>query len=295
MKRIKSAREKRMQRTGLLFCAPAFLLTAVCAIYPLLYTIVMSFCDYNPAVGRKPTFTGLGNYIKVFESPDVLNSLKVTFIFAFFSVLFSMTFGLLLALMLNRNIKIKGLLRSISILPTLMCGVAIAVCWQTLFSNDFGLFNYILSVLGLPEQNWLGSSTWAMPSLIFVEAWQSSPFVMVLLLAGLQSVDLDLYDAGDIDGTNAFQRFIHITFPQIRTVFFTTLVIRIIDAFKTFEKPFVLTKGGPGNSTQFINLYTYNTAFIGWDMGYGSAVAVLILLICGLMAAGLMLVFMRKD
>jgi multiple sugar transport system permease protein len=214
-----------------------------------------------------------------------MNSLKVTAIYTIWGVLATMVLGVLLALLLNSKGKLVGFLRAVSLVPMLICSMALSVAWALVYNTNFGALNAILQALGLPTQNFLGTVKTALPSLIAIDVWQFTPYVMILTLAGLKGISPELYEAARIDGANQMQCFWKITIPSLRGVLVTTLVMRVIDTFKTFEKPLVLTNGGPAMSTDTINLHVFNTAFSSWDMGYGSAGSIVITLIIALFSA----------
>lgn len=282
-------------KTGLLFITPAILMVSVFAIYPLIYTVFLSFHKYNMVSGVPRSFHGFSNYIQLISDDQFLNSIKVTLVYTFWGVFLTMIFGVLLAMILNREGLIAGVLRGISLMPMLICGVALAVSWSLMYNYSFGAINAILAVIGIPPQNFLGTVGLALPSLIVIDVWQFTPYVMILVLAGLNGIAPELYEAASIDGANKMQSFVKITLPGLRNVLITTLIMRVIDTFKTFEKPFVLTGGGPALSTDTINLHVYNTAFSSWEMGYGSAGSVVITILILALATLFMKVSNRAN
>jgi multiple sugar transport system permease protein len=276
-------------RIGLLFTAPAFLMVLCFAVYPTLYTIYLSFFKYNMASGTPRRFLGLANYINLIKDTQFIHAIAVTLAYTFWGVAFTMIFGVLLALLLNKDGIVPGILRSVSLLPMLICSAALSVAWALMYNYSFGVLNAILDGIGLQKINFLGEVKNALPSLIVLDIWQFTPFVMILVLAGLKGIAKELYEAAEIDGANKAQSFFSITLPSIKGVLITTLIMRIIDTFKTFEKPFMMTNGGPALSTDTINLHVYNTAFISYELGYGSAGALLITILIALLSV----LFMR--
>ncbi|MDR1640524.1 MAG: sugar ABC transporter permease [Clostridiales bacterium] len=272
-------------RHVLAFMLPAIAAVAFFAIYPLAYTGALSLQKFNLTSGAPAKFIGLGNYVRLFSDSQFMNSLKVTAIYTIWGVLATMVLGVLLALLLNSKGKLVGFLRAVSLVPMLICSMALSVAWALVYNTNFGALNAILQALGLPTQNFLGTVKTALPSLIAIDVWQFTPYVMILTLAGLKGISPELYEAARIDGANQMQCFWKITIPSLRGVLVTTLVMRVIDTFKTFEKPLVLTNGGPAMSTDTINLHVFNTAFSSWDMGYGSAGSIVITLIIALFSA----------
>jgi multiple sugar transport system permease protein len=261
--------------------APAAIMILVFAIYPMIDTVILSFYKHNLSMGVARRFIGLENYIALIKDPDFLNSVKVTVVYTFWGVNFTMVFGMLLALLLNNEGLVPRMLRAVALMPMLICGAALSVAWTLMYNYSFGLINAVLAAFNLPRVNFLGEVRYALPSLITLDIWQFTPFVMILILAGLKGIQTELYEAASIDGANKVQSFFKITLPSLKGVLFTIYIMRIIDTFKTFEKPYIMTNGGPAMTTNTINLEVYKTAFSLWNLGYGSAGA---LIITGLIA-----------
>jgi len=260
----------------------------VFAIYPMLDTVILSFYKYNLSMGAPRKFIGFENYLELFKDSDFINSIVVTVVYTFWGVSFTMVFGMILALLLNKEGIIPNILRAVSLMPMLICGAALSVAWTLMYNYSFGLLNAILAAFNLPRVNFLGEVRNALPSLITLDIWQFTPFVMILVLAGLKGIPMELYEAASIDGANKVQSFFRITLPSLRGVLFTIVVMRIIDTFKTFEKPYIMTNGGPAMTTNTINLQVFNTAFSLWNMGYGSAGALIITVLIAIMSILLM-------
>jgi ABC-type sugar transport system permease subunit len=278
-------------KTGLMFIAPAFIMVLVFAIYPMVNTILLSFHKYNLAMGVPRQFIGLENYTSLLKDADFLNSIVVTLVYTFWGVGLTMVFGVLLALLLNKEGLVPGILRAVSLMPMLICGAALSVAWVLMYNYSFGLLNAILRVFGIAPLNFLGEIRNALPSLIVLDTWQFTPFVMILVLAGLKGIPVELYEAASIDGANRFQSFLRITIPSLKNVLFTTLIMRIIDTFKTFEKPYMMTNGGPAGTTETINLQVFKVAFSSWNLGYGSAGALIITILIALLS----ILFMKTS
>jgi multiple sugar transport system permease protein len=284
MKGRKAGGRRYQYKTGLAFLAPAIIMVLVFAVYPMIETIVLSFHKYNIAMGAPRKFIGFENYLNLIKDPDFINSIIVTIIYTFWGVGFTMILGLILALLLNKGGIVSGILRAVSLMPMLICGAALSVAWTLMYNYSFGLLNAILSAVHLPRINFLGDVKYALPSLIVLDTWQFTPFVMILVLAGLKGIPTELYEAASIDGADKGQLFFHITLPSLRGVLFTTLVMRIIDTFKTFEKPYMMTNGGPAMTTNTVNLEVFKTSFSLWNMGYGSAGALTITILIALLS-----------
>ena len=260
-----------------LFVSPAFIVILALSLYPLLYTFYLSVHQYNIASGMPKRFNGLANFIGIIRNEGFLNSLKVTFIYVFIGVSSTMVLGVALALLLNGSGFIIRVLRGVALLPMLICGVALVLAWQLLYGSDFGLFNMILEALGLPARNWLGDPKITLYAMVLTDIWQCTPFVMILALAGIQSISEEYYEAAAIDGANRPQVLFRITLPLLKNVLLTILIMRMIDCFKTFEKPRLLTNnGGPARATELVTLYVYKQSFEGWEYGIGAMGAVVI-------------------
>ncbi|MCC7372246.1 MAG: sugar ABC transporter permease [Chloroflexi bacterium] len=240
---------------------------------PLVASAALSFTAFD--VARPPRFVGLENYVNAFTSDDrFLSSLQLTFVYAVVSVPLALFGSLLLALLLNQRLRGTSLYRTFFFLPSLTPAVAVAILWTWLLQPDVGLVNYLLSLVGITGPKWLGSTEWAMPSLIVIALWTGiGGNRMMIFLAGLQGVPQELYDAADIDGAGAVQKFRHITLPMISPTMFFNLVLGIIAALKVFTVAFIATQGGPAFSTWFIALHIWSQAFKYLEMGYASALA----------------------
>jgi multiple sugar transport system permease protein len=278
-------------KVGIMFMAPAFLMIAVFAFYPLFYTIYLSSFKYSLITAMPKRFIGISNYLSLLKDAQFLNSIKVTTIYTFWGVVSTMVFGVALALLLNKEGIVPGILRAVALMPMLICGAALSVAWVMMYNHSFGVLNALLEAFGFERVNFLGEIKNALPSLIVLDVWQFTPFVMILVLAGLKNIPTELYEAAEIDGANKVQSFIKITLPSLSPVLFTTMIMRVIDTFKTFEKPYMMTNGGPAMSTETINLNVYNKAFIGYELGYGSAGALIITILIALLS----IIFMKVS
>jgi multiple sugar transport system permease protein len=270
--RASSAR-RREAIAGYLFLLPWVVGFTLFVAGPMLASAALSFTAFD--VARPPRFVGLDNYINAFTTDDrFLNSLKITFVYAIISVPLALFGSLLLAVLLNQRLRGTALYRTFFFLPSLTPAVAVAILWTWLLQPDVGLFNYLLSLVGVQGPKWLGSTEWALPSLIMIALWTAiGGNRMMIFLAGLQGVPQELYDAADIDGAGSMQRFRHVTLPMISPVMFFNLVLGIIVALKVFTVAFIATQGGPAFSTWFITLHIYSQAFKYLEMGYASALA----------------------
>jgi multiple sugar transport system permease protein len=262
-----SAARERLARYGLL--APAVLYASGIALLPILFTVWLSFRRQMPIFGISE-FTGLDNYRFLLEDPRFWNALANTGYFVFVAVALELALGLAFALLLHRTFPGRGLARALVLIPWAVPTVVAARFWEWIFNADFGVLNYLLGA----RINWLGDPFWAMHAAIAADVWKSTPFVVLLLLAGLQVIPDDLYRAARMDGAGAWQLFRHITLPLLRPVIFLVLLFRSMDAARVFDLIFVLTGGGPANETETLAVYSYKLLYRTLQFGYGSAVAV---------------------
>jgi multiple sugar transport system permease protein len=274
-----SGARRREMIAGYLFLLPWAIGFVLFVAGPLIASAALSFTAFD--VARPPRFIGLDNYVNAFATDDrFLASLRLTFIYAIVSVPLALFGSLFLAVLLNQRLRGTSLYRTFFFLPSLTPAVAVAILWTWLLQPDVGLFNYLLSLVGIQGPKWLGSTEWAMPSLIVIALWTGiGGNRMMIFLAGLQGVPQELYDAADIDGAGTLQRFRHITLPMISPTMFFNLVLGVIAALKVFTVAFIATQGGPAFSTWFISLHIWSQAFKYLEMGYASALAWLFTLI----------------
>jgi multiple sugar transport system permease protein len=264
-------------RNGLLFISPWLVGLIVFTIYPIFASIYFSFTDYT--VLRPPRWVGLQNYIALFTE-DVLfpKSLGNTLYYAAFALPLGMIGSVGLALLLNKKLLGMSVYRTVFYLPNILPTVAMSVLWIWLFNPNYGLFNSILQQLGLPGVPWLTSPKWSKPSLIIMSLWGIGGS-MVIYLAGLQDIPEHLYEAAELDGANSWQKTWHVTLPMLTPTIFFNLVMGLIGVFSYFTQAFIMTNGGPVDSTLFYMLYLYRNAFVYFKMGYASAMAWILFII----------------
>ena len=222
-----------------------------------------------------PSFAGLKNYQRFFNDPIAVRSLLNTFQYALMYVLPTIVISLLLAMLLNHKGRVMSFFRALYYVPVITSYVVVIVVWQWFFDYDIGLCNSILSSVGIQKVPWLLDTGWSMPSLVLLSIWKNCGYTVLMFMAGLQTVDTNLYEAAAIDGSGRFSTFWHITLPQIKPT--TTLCVVMVTtwAFQMFVQPYLLTKGGPDYSTMTITYYLYQQAFSSYNIGYGSAIAVI--------------------
>ncbi len=263
-----------------LFIGPAFIILILGLLVPFFYGVGLSLYNFTFTNIRKtPDFYGLGNYFELFKDPYFWQSIWITFIFTFIVTLGELLYGLVIALVLEEDVYGMRFWRSAFVLPFMIAPVVVGIIWRYLFDSNFGIINYVLSVIGIAPKLWLSDPHLALISIIIADIWQWTPFVFLMLLAGLQGIPEDLVSAGKIDGANYFQNLIHIKLACIRNVLVVTAAMRIIDAFRSMVVVYNMTYGGPGKSTEILSLSVYKTGFVEQRLGKASAVAVVLMVL----------------
>ncbi len=272
------------------FILPAVIFVLLMIVFPVVYTLYLSFHEWSGSAVRAPTPVGLGNYVGFLtHDPRFSAAVVRTFQFTFFAVGIELVLGLGVALLINGRFMGQGLVRTLILLPMVATPVAIAMAWLLMFEPTVGLFNPLLRRLGLPPQEWLGSASQALPSLILVDVWQWMPMMALILLAGLTTLPEEPFEAARVDGANGWQRFIYLTLPLLLPTMVTALLLRSIDALKTFDIIYTMTRGGPGSATETINIYAYVQAFEYFRLGNASSLLIIFFAI----VLGISLIFVQ--
>jgi len=265
---------QKNHRLALILVGPAILIMAVVGLFPVLAVMGLSLQQRLPILDIA-RFIGLENYRFLISDLRFWNSLWNTFYFTIVSVSLELLLGLGIALLLERSFPGRGWIRALIIIPWAIPTVVSARMWEWLFNSDFGLFNFLLMRSGIISQpvNWLGDPFWGIHGIIMMEVWKTTPFVAILLLAGLQTIPRDLYHAAKVDGASPWDIFIHITLPSLKPIILIVLLFRTMDAFRVFDAVYVLTGGGPANTTETLSVYAYKVLFQTLQFGYGSTIA----------------------
>ena len=270
------------------FILPAVAVMAAGLIYPVLDALYLSFFDWKIATPfSKAEYVGLANYVRMLADPDVRESLWVTLRFGFWTIFIEMVLGVALALMLEKPIRGASVFRTIFILPLMVSPVVVGLIWRYLFDARIGWINYYLGLwFGLEPQVWLGVPDLAFFAIVLTDIWQWTPFIFIIVIAGLQALPSEVLEASRIDGANWWQQTFLVKLPMIRSILVIALLMRLIDVFRALEVMYIMTGGGPGRSTELLSLHIYNRAFDAQLLGYASAIAVLLIVIVfGLSAA----------
>lgn len=290
--------KRREQRTGWILILPALLLLLFVYGYPILRAFWLSLFTQNLGTELQPVFSGVDNYIRMAGDGRFWQSFWVTSVFTVSAVLLELLLGLGIALVLNEQFKGRSLVRTAAIIPWALPTALIGLAWAWIFNDQFGVVNDILLRLGLIKTgiNWLGDPNLALLAVIIADVWKTTPFISILLLAGLQSISPDLYEAHSIDGATPWQSFYKITLPLLMPQILIALLFRFAQSFGVFDLIAVMTGGGPGGATEVVSLYIYSTVMRYLDFGYGSALVVVTfsLLILAVAIASFLLSQMRK-
>jgi ABC-type sugar transport system permease subunit len=278
----RSAQERADARLGLMLAAPAILTILLIAVIPLAGTIWDSLFRLSLRFENAPRpFVGLENYVSVLSDDAFFNALSVTGLVTVASVAAELVLGMIIALLINRNFVGRGIVRASVLVPWALTTVVSAKMWAWIYDGRYGVANDLLMRIGVIDAPIIflvrpEVTIWAM---VVAEIWKTTPFMALLLLAGLQLISGELYEAASLDGASPWQTFWRITLPILKPTILVALLFRTIDAVRMFDLPRVLTNGGPGKSTETVVLYTYNTMFTSLNFGYGSTLAVMIFLI----------------
>jgi len=272
------------------FIIPALVVVLGIIIFPWGFTLWMSLFDWK--IGSPASFVGLDNFLSLAHDTRFMEAILHTLYFTALAVILPLIFGTIAALVFNRKFPLRGMLRGMFLLPMMATPVAISLVWTMMFHPQQGVLNYLLSLLGIPPSEWVYSSALAIPCLVMVDVWQWSPLVMLIVLGGLASLPTDPVEAARLEGASSWQIFRHITFPMVLPFIMVAAVVRLIDALKTFDTIYVITQGGPGTSSETINLYLYLQAFSFYQIGKASAVVVVFFVL--VVALSLMLFWLRE-
>jgi|SRR5581483_1234800 multiple sugar transport system permease protein len=257
---------------------PAVIVLVVFSVYPLLYSLYTSLWNYR--FGKFTTFAGLDNYQHMFSDGAFWNSIGTTLIFTGVVVPTELVLGLLLALILVEDVRFRTLYRTAYIIPMVLAPVVVGIIFRLLYNTEFGLPNYILGeLLHLPRPDWFGNPQLALPSVMVMDIWQWTPFMFLVLLAGLQTIPLDLLEAARVDGASYWTSLRYITLPLLRPTILVALLVRTMDALRLFDQVYVTTLGGPGTATEVVSFFVYKVAFKFSQMSYAAALLIVLLVI----------------
>ena len=279
-------RDASMETKGIFWFLPAACLVALFFAYPACRTLYLSMQHMSLANGFQPRFAGLENFFRLLSDSRFQSSLKVTTLFTIISVGLEFTIGLLLALAVERLKRSLRAVRTLLLIPWTLPTAIIAILWMWIFNDQYGIINSILIRTGILDSPvaWLGSPSTALSAIILADVWKTFPFVLIVLLAGIQSIPHEMYEAMEIDGGTAWHKFRFVTMPYLRPFIYLALIFRIVQAYAVFDLVYVLTGGGPGGATETVSVYGYLTFMRYLDFGYGSALVVAVVALLALTA-----------
>jgi multiple sugar transport system permease protein len=275
-----------MVRTGFMernlrwiFPLPAVAFVAIMMVFPVAYTFFLSFTNWNLTSGQPLSFVGLRSYERVFSEPRFLAAIGRTLSFTGMAIALETVLGVAIALLLNREFRGKGLIKLFLLLPLVATPVAVGIVFNLFYDPTIGLANWALSLAGLPKIEWVSNAASVLPSLVLVDVWQWTPMIALICLAGLASLPTDPYESARVDGANAGQILWQITLPMLAPTILTAMILRSIDALKTFDIIFAMTGGGPGYASETLNILGYKYSFDYFKMGQSSVMLVTLFVI----------------
>lgn len=257
------------------FTLPAVLFILLMVAYPLFYTGRLSFFEWSMSAVTPPKYVGLDNYVALFQDHRFWNALKVTFYHTSVSLVLETVLGVGIAILFSRKFKGGRIVKTVMMLPMVATPVSIALVWLLIYEPSIGFANQMLKGLGIETQEWLGSVTQVIPSLILIDVWEWTPFVALIVIAGLASLPTDPYESAEVDGANAWQKLRYITLPLLTPTIITAVTLRVIDLLKTFDTIYATTQGGPNFASQTLNILVYDLAFQNFKLGSASALLVI--------------------
>lgn len=264
---------------GLAFVLPATVVVLLTVVFPLGWSLVTSL--HTSRGFARGDFVGLANYADVLTRPGFLEALTNTLGFVAAALTAELVLGFAVALVLNRMLPGTGFFRLLFALPLMIAPVVSGLQWRWLFADQYGLINALLAQVGIKGPLWFGSPTAAKAAVLIADVWLATPFVILVLLAGLSSLPAEIYEAARIDGAGSVRLFFSITLPLLKPVLLMILIVRLADAFRIFDLVYVLTESGPGGATEVLSTYIYKLTFTGLDIGRGSAASFIVMLLVG--------------
>jgi multiple sugar transport system permease protein len=287
--------EKVVGKTGfvernlkILFPLPAIIFIVLLMVFPVFYTLVISFTDWSLTSGRPMRFAGFGSYLTVLKDARFLAAVGRTFGFTFGAVAVEAVLGTIIALILNREFIGKGPLKFLLLLPLVVTPVAIGIVFNLFYDPTIGFLNYCLSRLGLPQSGWVTAASTVLPSLMLVDIWQWTPMIALIVLAGLSGLSSEPYESAMVDGAGGGQIFFRLTLPMVMPTILTAIVLRAVDALKTYDIIYAMTRGGPGYASETLNILAYKLSFEYFYLGQSSAALVFLFVIVLAFSLGVM-------
>lgn len=272
----------------ILFPLPAIIFIALLMVFPIFYTLYLSFTNWNLTSGMPAQFVGLGSYLRILSEPRFLHALGRTLTFTVFAVAIEVVLGVAIAIILNRAFVGKSVAKLVLLLPLVATPVAVGIVFNLFYDPTIGLLNFALDALGLPQGRWVSSEKTVMASLILVDVWQWTPMITLIVLAGLAGLSEEPTEAARVDGASEWQMLRYVTIPMVMPVILTAMILRLIDALKTFDIIFAMTGGGPGYASETLNIMGFKYSFEYFRMGQASVILVVLFLVVLLCSLGIM-------
>jgi multiple sugar transport system permease protein len=272
----------------ILFPLPAVVFIGLLMVFPILYTLYLSFTNWNLTSGMEPSFVGINSYLRVFSEPRFLHALGRTFTFTVFAVAIEVVLGVAIALILNRAFVGRSVAKLLLLLPLVATPVAVGIVFNLFYDPTIGLLNFALHALGLPQGRWVSSENSVIASLVLVDVWQWTPMITLIVLAGLAGLSEEPAEAARVDGASDWQILRFVTIPMVMPVILTAMILRLIDALKTFDIIFAMTGGGPGYASETLNIMGFKYSFEYFRMGQSSVILVALFLVVLLCSLGIM-------
>jgi multiple sugar transport system permease protein len=276
------------RRLKFVFLVPAMIALVALTAFPTVYMFVAAFVKFDASAPLSSKFIGIDNFLRLFTDDKFHNALINTAVFTSVAVTLEFALGLGFALLVDTYIRRANFIKTLLILPMMMPTIVVAIAWKLMYQPQFGVINDLLGKVGIPPLLWAAGIKTAMPAIILVDVWEWTPFIFLMCLAGLASLPQEPFEAAELDGASAFQKFRDLTLPFLKPVIVVTLLLRIMDAFRLFDQVFILTVGGPAGATETLSFYLYKVTFRFFDIGYAAAIS-LFMMFVALQLAGFML------
>jgi len=276
------------RRLKYVFLSPAMIALIALTAFPTVYMFAAAFVKFDPSAPLSSKFVGIDNFLRLLTDDKFHNALINTAVFSIVAVTLEFVLGLAFALLVDTYIRRANFIKTLLILPMMMPTIVVAIAWKLMYQPQFGVINDMLKDVGIPPLLWASSASTAMMSIIIIDVWEWTPFIFLMCLAGLASLPNEPFEAADIDGASAFQKFRDLTLPFLKPVIVITLLLRTMDAFRLFDQVFILTVGGPAGATETLSFYLYKVTFRFFDIGYAAAIS-LFMMFVALQLAGWML------
>jgi multiple sugar transport system permease protein len=278
----------RLANSDASFVMPAVLFMAALVLFPTVYAVFVSLTHWNLTDGTPRTWAGLSNYGDLLHDRRFWAALTRTLVFAAASTVFTLALGMGLALLLNRPLPGKYVFRTMLLVPMVMTPVVVGLTWRFMYSPDLGMVNWFLGLFGMDPVAFLGSTGTALPAVIVTDVWEYTPFALLILLAGLESLPPEPFEAAQLDGSSALRTFWHITLPMMKGPLAVALLFRVMFSFNVFDTLFVMTGGGPGRSSETLVMYAYKMGFTEWEIGKSAAAALVALVLVTVIAKAIL-------